>query len=601
MHTVGNVKPQQVPRQKGAWIPESSVVEFTRRQEDEIQQAIGEGKPPEEGLPASLYESIVQDYMGRTPQARAQTLIVTHLNEDRRSVNAMIHSARERAGELGGKTQTLPVLVTANIRDGELRRLSTWQEHRDARVLMDNTYHHIADIDARAELITLKDNEGNTRLLSPREAAREGVTLYKPEHIEVGVGDKMRFSKSDNERGYVANSVWTVADASSDGVTLTDGQQTRTVKPAIDEAQSHIDLAYAVTAHGAQGASESFAIALEGTDAGRKQMVSFESVYVALSRAKQHVQVYTDNLAKWITATGQVSPRSTAHDVLAPRSSREIHNAERLMGQARPLQDVAAGRALLRQAGMQDGQSLARFISPGRKYPQPHVALPAFDRNGKSAGVWLNPLTQKDSLYSGELTSEGRIFGSDDAQFIALQASRNGESRLAADMRDGVALAASHPDSGIVVRIHGEGRPWNPGAMTGGKVWVDGVSDVSVPESNAATPTDMGDIRSAAELQRQALEKQAEKTAREMLAGDKPEAVVTLPDEKVKALVDDVIKGLDKGSDVSGASLPDLPERQQQTDAVDQVVSENQQRERLQQMEKDIVRDLNREKTFGGD
>ncbi len=42
------------------------------------------------------------------------------------------------------------------------------------------------------------------------------------------------------------------------------------------------------------------------------------------------------------------------------------------------------------------GDSPARFIAPGRKYPQPYVALPAFDRNGKSAGIWLNPLTTDD-------------------------------------------------------------------------------------------------------------------------------------------------------------------------------------------------------------
>ena len=368
--TVESVTPVQVPRQPSAWVPDSSVMEFTRKQEDAIREAsqeAGDGVRIDEGKPTTLYESIVADYMGRTPDARAQTLIVTHLNDDRRAVNAMIHNARENAGELGGKT-SIPILVTANVRDGELRRLSTWEEHRGDRVLMDNTYHQIADIDKQAELITLRDNAGNTRLLSPREAASEGVTLYKQDVITVGVGDKMRFSKSDNERGYIANSVWTVSDMSSDSVTLTDGQQHRTVTPYRDEAQSHIDLAYAVTAHGAQGASESFAIALEGTDGGRKQMVSFESVYVALSRSKQHVQVYTDNREGWVNAMGKTQARSTAHDVLAPRDERTVNNAERLMRQATPLPEVAVGRALLKQSGLQEGQSLARFIAPGRKY-----------------------------------------------------------------------------------------------------------------------------------------------------------------------------------------------------------------------------------------
>lgn len=70
---------------------------------------------------------------------------------------------------------------------------------------------------------------------------------------------------------------------------------------------------------------------------------------------------------------------------------------------------------------------LARFIAPGRKYPQPYVALPAFDRNGRSAGIWLNPLTTDDGNGLRGFSGEGRVKGSGDAQFVALQGSRNGE------------------------------------------------------------------------------------------------------------------------------------------------------------------------------
>ncbi|EKP2869833.1 conjugative transfer relaxase/helicase TraI, partial [Escherichia coli] len=161
-------------------------------------------------VPMTLYEAIVRDYTGRTPEAREQTLIVTHLNEDRRVLNSMIHDVREKAGELGKEQVMVPVLNTANIRDGELRRLSTWETHRDALVLVDNVYHRIAGISKDDGLITLQDAEGNTRLISPREAVAEGVTLYTPDTIRVGTGDRMRFTKSDRERGYVANSVWTV-------------------------------------------------------------------------------------------------------------------------------------------------------------------------------------------------------------------------------------------------------------------------------------------------------------------------------------------------------------------------------------------------------
>ncbi len=160
-------------------------------------------------------------------------------------------------------------------------------------------------------------------------------------------------SFSDRERGYVANSVWTVTAVSGDSVTLSDGQQTRVIRPGQERAEQHIDLAYAITAHGAQGASETFAIALEGTEGNRKLMAGFESAYVALSRMKQHVQVYTDNRQGWTDAINNAVQKGTAHDVFEPKPDREVMNAERLFSTARELRDNPSGKA----AGVRAKQS----------------------------------------------------------------------------------------------------------------------------------------------------------------------------------------------------------------------------------------------------
>ncbi|HFV4722576.1 TPA: conjugative transfer relaxase/helicase TraI domain-containing protein, partial [Escherichia coli] len=600
-----SVKPSQVPRQEGAWVPEHSVTEFSHSQEAKLAEAQqkamlkGEAFPD---IPMTLYEAIVRDYTGRTPEAREQTLIVTHLNEDRRVLNSMIHDAREKAGELGKEQVMVPVLNTANIRDGELRRLSTWETHRDALALVDNVYHRIAGISKDDGLITLQDAEGNTRLISPREAVAEGVTLYTPDTIRVGTGDRMRFTKSDRERGYVANSVWTVTAVSGDSVTLSDGQQTRVIRPGQERAEQHIGLAYAITAHGAQGASETFAIALEGTEGNRKQMAGFESAYVALSRMKQHVQVYTDNRQGWTDAINNAVQKGTAHDVLEPKSDREVMNAERLFSTARELRDVVAGRAVLRQAGLAGGDSPARFIAPGRKYPQPYVALPAFDRNGKSAGIWLNPLTTDDGNGLRGFSGEGRVKGSGDAQFVALQGSRNGESLLADNMQDGVRIARDNPDSGVVVRIAGEGRPWNPRTITGGRVWGD-IPDNSVqPGAGNGEPVTAEVLaqRQAEEAIRRETERRADEIVRKM-AENKPD----LPDGKTEQAVRD-IAGLERDRSAISereAALPEsvLREPQRVREAVREVARENLLQERLQQMERDMVRDLQKEKTLGGD
>ncbi|HBD3825877.1 TPA: hypothetical protein KL373_004961 [Escherichia coli] len=595
----------RVPRLEGAWAPEHSVTEFSHSQEAKLAEAQqkamlkGEAFPD---VPMTLYEAIVRDYTGRTPEAREQTLIVTHLNEDRRVLNSMIHDAREKAGELGKEQVMVPVLNTANIRDGELRRLSTWENNPDALALVDSVYHRIAGISKDDGLITLEDAEGNTRLISPREAVAEGVTLYTPDKIRVGTGDRMRFTKSDRERGYVANSVWTVTAVSGDSVTLSDGQQTRVIRPGQERAEQHIDLAYAITAHGAQGASETFAIALEGTEGNRKLMAGFESAYVALSRMKQHVQVYTDNRQGWTDAINNAVQKGTAHDVLEPKPDREVMNAQRLFSTARELRDVAAGRAVLRQAGLAGGDSPARFIAPGRKYPQPYVALPAFDRNGKSAGIWLNPLTTDDGNGLRGFSGEGRVKGSGDAQFVALQGSRNGESLLADNMQDGVRIARDNPDSGVVVRIAGEGRPWNPGAITGGRVWGD-IPDNSVqPGAGNGEPVTAEVLaqRQAEEAIRRETERRADEIVRKM-AENKPD----LPDGKTELAVRDIAGQERDRSAISEreTALPEsvLRESQREREAVREVARENLLQERLQQMERDMVRDLQKEKTLGGD
>ncbi|MRK82315.1 hypothetical protein, partial [Klebsiella pneumoniae] len=117
----------------------SSVVEFTPKQEKAIEKALSEGKTLPAGQPATLYEA----------------LVITHLNKDRRTLNGMIHDARRENGETGKEEITLPVLVTSNIRDGELRKLSTWTAHKEAVALVDNVYHRISKVDKANQLITL--------------------------------------------------------------------------------------------------------------------------------------------------------------------------------------------------------------------------------------------------------------------------------------------------------------------------------------------------------------------------------------------------------------------------------------------------------------
>lgn len=592
LDVVRTVAPANVPRQADAWVPAQSVVEYPAKGPDDIHAAI------------------VSDYLGRTEAARQDTLIITHLNADRHIINAGIHGERKAAGELKGESVSLPVLETANIQGGELRKLDTWARHRDAVVLLDNTYYRMADIDSQSRTVSLQDSEGNTRQFSPASAVREGVTLYNPRTIEVNVGDRMRFSKSDVERGHVANSTWTVEAIKGDIVTLSDGQQTRTVNPREQQQDRHVDLAYAITAHGAQGASERFAITLEGVEGGREQLVNRASAYVALSRAKEHVQVYTDNEAGWLNAIGKAKERTTAHDAVLGMAPGSQKAAADLYGKAVSLSDNALGRAVLRGSQL-TGDTLAHYVSPGKKYPQPHAMLPMYDANGKPAGAWLAPLADTQGKSVGGLPTQGRVFGSDSAQFVALQGSRNNETRLAGTMQDGIRLAARYPDSGVVVRLQGDGVPFNPQAMTGGRVWVNDETLKATARESGASDSVIKLPESPEERLQRELQTQADKLGREPNAPD-PQRLAGLNDEQLRALL---ARGELRAEDVKDR-LPEAVMREVMGQdaalrvdaAVRQVAREPvSTRSRLQQDEQNLVRDthpereLNKEKTLGGD
>jgi hypothetical protein len=72
---------------------------------------------------------------------------------------------------------------------------------------------------------------------------------------------------------------------------------------------------------------------------------------------------------------------------------------------------------------------------------------------------------------------------------------------------------------------------------------------------------------------------------------DKSSSIATLPDEKIKTLISDVISRMDKKCLSGKLPVFDLSERQKQADAVNHIVSENRHRERFQQIENGGVSD----------
>ena len=612
LRQVGDVSPLQVPRQEGAWVPEKSVMEIRapKKGQEQDTPAAGEQTLTPEQLSlvrTDIIEAIRDDWMGRTPEAQQQTLVVAELNADRHAINAAIHAARHEKGDTGAEERTFTVLEPLRVPDNALRAAETFAEYTGAVAMMNERYWTVAEVNTQDAVVTLRNADGESVLLSPQQNTAQDISLFTPRELTVSQGDRVRFTRSDTDRGYVANSLWEVAGFTDDGaIRFRQGELEKIVDPQAMTEDRHIDLAYALTVYGVQGASERFAIALTGTEGGRKRMASLESTYVTLSRAKEHVQVYTDNLEDWQQQVRQSDGGKTAHDLLHEKSDRESDTGNRLLATASRLDKTALGRRVLAENGL-EGETMARFIAAGKKYPSPYVALPVWTRHGKEAGALLTEIRIEDDGMRVVLSEESRLRAGEDAQFAGLQASRNGQTLIADDAQTALRLAQENPESGVVIRLHGEERLLNAARLTGGRI--------TEPDEVARTVRSVAEAESVAKAEdpitlppdeQQKLAEAQEKAARELAEQARRELLSVAP-QKDEGKRDPLLSADDERRlrDNSEREIRELDEAVREAVA-DGRGARQQVREQILRTEREWVvnmpeKEIEMEKTLGGD
>lgn len=423
LQRISTVSPNKVPRMSGAAQPASSLIET---------------KEP--------VKAVVDDWLNRTDEARAKTLIITQLNDDRKSVNRMIHDELVDRGELGKKAVVLPVLEKIKHTRHEFNKTKAWEA--GMVVKQRDRYQSVIAVDTHGSMISLRDENGRLAMYSPRELLVGDVELFKREHLEVRAGDQIRFTASDHDNGQKGNEKFKVVSVKDNGDLLLEGKNgQKIINPNEALSEQHIDYAWAVTGYGAQGASSDYVISLEGTEGGRRNLATRRAFYISVSRAKEHVQIYTDGLKKWISSVKAPETEvKTAHDALKPETQRQQAKAIWAMGQ--PLSRTAIGRAWIRHQGMGGHHMTSRIIPATRRHPEPAMALPLYDGNGKSAGLALVSIISNSV---GQLTQgDIRMVATEGAQGAILQRSLSGKTVVTQDISSALEAIRNNPNDGVV-------------------------------------------------------------------------------------------------------------------------------------------------------
>lgn len=418
------VGPDIIPREPGALAPPRSVVDLKTHGESDV---------------AAL---IAADYVARTPEARDNTLIVAELNADRRAINDAVHDRLQAEGKLG-ESITVSTLNRVSNSQADLGSRAFWQANTGNIVKMNDDYFTIRAVDGQSGTVSLTGLDGqDERWLAPATLRRSQVAVFEAKTMTVSVGERLRLTTTDRDRLLRTNDIGVVTDIDDRGrLQVAVGEQQVSLDPNAAPGDRHIDYGYAVTTYSAQGASVDYVILLEGVEGARKRMAAQDSAYVALSRTKEHIQMYVDDLEGWQRQVEKhTGKRETVHDVLLRADDAAAQAAVRAFEAGRP-----AGETRLASRLDADMRDAAHFQGGGR----PALLYAVVNEHGRHRGNLVVPV----SPATGRLDIENAHYqGAEDGVRVVLRQGEKETTPLTATTLDEArALMQAQPDRAVVL------------------------------------------------------------------------------------------------------------------------------------------------------
>jgi len=242
--------------------------------------------------------AIARDYVSHAEA----TLVVSPDNQSRQEINVLIHRERQAIGQVQAHDESVRVLTPRQDLTGADRQWAARYEPGDvlrytvgsqAHELAPGTYARVIEVDADHNRLIVAREHGEAVSYDPRRL--QGVTIYREADRALAVGDRVQITAPDRERR-IANRELGTIEAIAEGqhdlrVRLDSG---RAVTFERDQAV-HLDYGYAVTSHSSQGQTAGRVLVHVDAEHASEVLVNRQFAYVALSRGRSDIQVYTND------------------------------------------------------------------------------------------------------------------------------------------------------------------------------------------------------------------------------------------------------------------------------------------------------------------
>ena len=261
-------------------------------------------------------EQIANDYMNLSPSERKQTIILAGTNADREDI---LHQIRERLKEEGiivGETQV------TRLKSKDLTTIQNKYAHHYQKgdVVIPLTNNQKLDLE-KGKLYTVSSIDGdklklrkndNTLVVDP---ARFHKAVFEKKQINVAQGDRLKWTKNDAKLNRRNGQEFDVAEINNHLATI---QYDNGNTEQIDLNQPHnFNHALVSTTYSSQGKTAHRVLVSATSD----KTLSKESFYVAASRAKYNLDIYTQDKEDLLKRSQKSRAKQNPLEVLNPELS----------------------------------------------------------------------------------------------------------------------------------------------------------------------------------------------------------------------------------------------------------------------------------------